>query len=114
MDPYNGKDPMAVAIEVLQKRLRPVISPQVPAELQELILDCWAQEPTKRPSFMQITDRLRSMTMQHPVYNFGSHSASRNEAPTGNLYLVATEIENLFALWDAHPRPLQNALSMLK
>lgn len=103
MDPYPGKDSVAVAVDVMQKGIRPEINPNTPSEIRgiffilqicktyfyfaDLIQDCWQQNPAKRLTFDEITNRLRHFSMKNPVYNFSSHDP-RTEAPAGLVYLV--------------------------
>jgi hypothetical protein len=108
-NPYGTKDPMSVALDVARNGIRPTITAKMPREYEgtvpfyfaciplycntsiDLMVLCWDQDPEKRPSFQEITKRLRQMTMKHPVVNLGTHDM-KAEAPSGLVYFVQTEI----------------------
>jgi serine/threonine protein kinase len=54
-------DQRQIAFKVYIKKARPKIPKFVLPSTQELITDCWAQEPGDRPSFEEIVDRLKKM-----------------------------------------------------
>lgn len=110
-DPYPGKDAVAVAMEVMRQGIRPEMNANTPHDIQGLIRDCWAQEPSKRPTFEQVMTRLRGLSMQHPVYNFSSQDP-RTQAPSGSVFLVHAAISDVYALFDAAPRPTKEAVQM--
>ena len=65
---YTGKSPHAdrdigsihaLFRAVLRDGLRPPVPPHMPKPLMQLMVDCWAQQPTQRPSFAEINERLQ-------------------------------------------------------
>jgi len=59
--PFSNLDTMQIAVTVVTKGLRPVIPPQWPPSLKELIQQCWHEKPSQRPSFDAILVRLDSL-----------------------------------------------------
>lgn len=108
-DPYAGKDPVVAALEVVRSGLRPVIAPNVQAEIRELIEQCWHSDPARRPNFQEIVQKLRQLTIKHPIYNYGA-SNNRTDPPTGLVYYVATEVHGAYELWDEHPEQMKEAM----
>ena len=49
--PYQEMTPLQAAVGVVQKGLRPVIPPECPAPLADIMRQCWAKNPRDRPSF---------------------------------------------------------------
>lgn len=110
-NPYQGRDPVSVAIEVIRSNLRPPMNPEVPSEMKDLICACWHQDPEKRPSFQDIMTTLRSMSMKNPTYS-GVGSGMRVEAPTGLVYLVSTEVIGAYPLWEDKPKDMCEAMKL--
>ncbi|KAL5702543.1 mitogen-activated protein kinase kinase kinase [Ranunculus cassubicifolius] len=48
---------------IVNNTLRPHIPDRCDAEWRKLMEECWAPEPSVRPSFTEITNRLRVMSM---------------------------------------------------
>jgi hypothetical protein len=62
--PYLGLSPAAVAVAVIRDGIRPLMPDTpgtCPQEFEELINSCWHQDPTIRPTFLEIMTRLSSM-----------------------------------------------------
>jgi serine/threonine protein kinase len=59
--PYNGMNSVQVSVAVLTKAYRPPIPRNTPAEYAKLIEEAWHQEPSKRPSFEYIVEKLTAM-----------------------------------------------------
>eukprot|EP01089_Gocevia_fonbrunei_P017174 TRINITY_DN5492_c0_g1_i1.p1 TRINITY_DN5492_c0_g1~~TRINITY_DN5492_c0_g1_i1.p1 ORF type:complete len:403 (+),score=62.26 TRINITY_DN5492_c0_g1_i1:86-1294(+) len=59
--PYQGMQPMQIAYTVIHQQNRPPIAPHWPRELVAIMTDCWAPEPSARPTFSVILDRLRAI-----------------------------------------------------
>lgn len=110
-DPYAGRDPVSVAVEVIKSGLRPIMNPDVSAEMKALITSCWSQEPEMRPSFQTIMNTLRNIGQKNPMYSSGA--SLRVDAPTGLVYLVNTSIPNAFSLWEQNPVVMLEAMRML-
>lgn len=109
-DPYPNMDLVVVAMEVMNKGIRPVMNPSTPQEIQELMRNCWQQDPEARPTFQTVMTKLRALSMQFPMHSFASGHASRIEAPTGHVYMVHTTIMSLYALFDKIPKPTKAAM----
>lgn len=109
--PYAGREPMAVALEVARSQLRPSIDNNIDATYKELMMECWAHNPDDRPDFDRIMQRLRAMSGQHPVVNFGSQD-SRVDAPSGRATFVLTEIMGAENMWDSLPKEMLTAVSL--
>jgi hypothetical protein len=59
--PYDGMDPIPCALAVLNKHERPSIPLWCPPAFATLIRKCWDQDPTVRPTFMQVLSALDAM-----------------------------------------------------
>ena len=59
--PYTGMQPMQVAMAVLTRGLRPAVPPDCPKDYAALMEACWLTEPSVRPSFTEVVDRLAAM-----------------------------------------------------
>ena len=53
-DPYQGMNPLYVALAVMDDGLRPPIPPSWHGDIVELLNDCWSENPDLRPSFSQV------------------------------------------------------------
>lgn len=60
--PFSGMAPVQVGIAVLTKQLRPSIPDSCPPAYSQLIQECWHQDPSNRPSFREILERLGEMS----------------------------------------------------
>lgn len=107
-NPYAGRDPMSVAIDVLHRGLRPTIANSIDPNIRSkslsqklmmsnklinytgLITACWSQKPSDRPSFQEIMTTLRGLTAHAPVQSYDTSAAVRVDAPSGMVYLIAT------------------------
>ena len=56
--PWSGKTPAQILTQVLVKKQRPPIPEGTPAWLGEIMVDCWAHDPKKRPTFAEVLQRL--------------------------------------------------------
>ena len=63
-DPFDGAAPTAVAVMVVRDKARPLIpeDTDLPEEYNELMTNCWEQEPADRPDFQEIVSRLQVLT----------------------------------------------------
>lgn len=50
-----------IIVGVTQNSLRPTVPPDCPALYSQLMTDCWADDPSKRPSFAEVLHRLEAM-----------------------------------------------------
>jgi serine/threonine protein kinase len=53
--------------KVCLEHLRPTIPPECPESLRELIIDCWADDPQRRPSFRDIVSRLDDVIVDSAI-----------------------------------------------
>jgi len=72
-EPYEDKEPMQIVVEVVNQNLRP----HIPKELEDnplvpLMRDCWATEPTSRPSFRVISERIDAIARALPGWKYES------------------------------------------
>ncbi len=63
--PYPEMDRGHFYGEVVRGNTRPVISPDTPEELKALLLSCWDEDPTQRPSFGEIITILQNIESQY-------------------------------------------------
>lgn len=66
--PYNELESWAIPTKVVEG-LRPTIPKDCPKEFASLIEECWQNNPSLRPTFSEITDKLKS----HVDYSQCSH-----------------------------------------
>ncbi len=59
--PYGEMDPLQVAIAVSRDGLRPSIPANCPADLADLLQQCWNHDPAKRPEFAQVFEQLENI-----------------------------------------------------
>eukprot|EP00026_Physarum_polycephalum_P005313 Phypoly_transcript_05345.p1 GENE.Phypoly_transcript_05345~~Phypoly_transcript_05345.p1 ORF type:complete len:610 (-),score=59.52 Phypoly_transcript_05345:54-1883(-) len=60
-DPYHGMPTFQIVIAVGQHNMRPIIPPNVSPTLTALITQCWSEDPSLRPPFSEIVNRLEKM-----------------------------------------------------
>ena len=53
-DPYQGMNPMYVALAVMEDGLRPSVPPNWHGDIVKLLNDCWHSDPYVRPSFSEV------------------------------------------------------------
>lgn len=56
--PYHDMSTIQAAFAVVDKEVRPPVPANCPRPLKELMEECWATNPDKRPSFYEIVKRL--------------------------------------------------------
>ncbi|XP_043720565.1 uncharacterized protein LOC122668077 [Telopea speciosissima] len=62
-EPYANMHCGAIIGGIVNNTLRPPIPERCDPEWRKLMQECWSPEPAERPSFTEITDRLRHMSM---------------------------------------------------
>ncbi|KAJ7955572.1 Serine/threonine-protein kinase EDR1 [Quillaja saponaria] len=62
-EPYSNMHCGAIIGGIVNNTLRPSIPKQCDAEWKTLMEECWSPDPADRPSFTEITNRLRTMSM---------------------------------------------------
>jgi len=70
--PFEEMTPVQVAYAVVHKNARPKIPQHCPAPLRQLMQDCWASNPQKRPNFFQIVQTLENfkLSLNSPDFKF--------------------------------------------
>lgn len=61
--PFNAMSPVEAAFAVALRAERPQLPRHCPVSLASLIRACWHQEASKRPSFKQVHDSLREISL---------------------------------------------------
>lgn len=64
--PFDGYNNADLPSLVVKEGLRPTIPQNTPPDLAQLIKSCWELDPTKRPSFQQITQLLSNQQYMFP------------------------------------------------
>ncbi|CAD5191730.1 unnamed protein product [Musa acuminata subsp. malaccensis] len=64
-EPYANMHCGAIIGGILNNKLRPPIPERCESEWRRLMEQCWSPDPVARPSFSEITDRLRAMSMAY-------------------------------------------------
>ncbi|KAL7611287.1 serine/threonine-protein kinase STY17 isoform X1 [Lactuca sativa] len=62
--PYSYLTPLQAAVGVVQQGLRPTIPKETHPKLKELLESCWQQNPSLRPNFTQILDKLKQLAKE--------------------------------------------------
>ncbi|MFS8016687.1 putative dual-specificity kinase TKL-Pl-4 family [Helianthus anomalus] len=62
--PYKCLSPLQAAVGVVQQGLRPPIPKHTHPKLIELLESCWQQNPTLRPNFTDILDKLKRLAKE--------------------------------------------------
>ena len=57
-DPFPGMPPFQIVFAVGTQGLRPRLRPDWPEDWVQLMTDCWAEDPSDRPCFDEVLDRL--------------------------------------------------------
>jgi GAF domain-containing protein len=66
LEPYETKEPMQIVLEVVNDGLRPTIPDSfTPSPLVPLMKECWNQDPSERPMFKAVVDRLEKLVAEH-------------------------------------------------
>lgn len=83
LDPYQGVAPFQVVVQVATSHLRPGIPPFCPQEWIDLMVQCWSEDPERRPNFGEIVDRLTAMDVSGVPTDFSlSPAASISSTPS--------------------------------
>jgi tRNA A-37 threonylcarbamoyl transferase component Bud32 len=62
-EPFKGMPPFQVIFVVATQGQRPTIPSYCPPEWEQLIEDCWQEDPDKRPTFEEIIQRLEKFVV---------------------------------------------------
>lgn len=58
---YPGIPPFQIIFTVGTQGMRPTIPPACNPGLASVIQDCWAEDPSNRPSFVDLADRIAQL-----------------------------------------------------
>jgi class 3 adenylate cyclase len=101
--PYFGLSPAAVAVAVIRDGIRPVMPESdgtQPPEFEELVTSCWHQDPTIRPTFLEIMTRLSSMHGDSSTAMGGTSFTSRTSSHSSSSGHSADGAKkNLYGSW---------------
>ena len=81
-EPYADMHCGAIIGGIVKNTLRPHVPERCDSEWRKLMEECWSPDPESRPSFTEITGRLRSMSMalqakgNHQTYQLRPGGAS--------------------------------------
>ncbi len=85
-DPYAGMSHPAVAVAVIRDGMRPAIPEDADMKFGDLIVQCWSQEPSTRPSFLDVMTRLGTMFDSSMAGTDSSTSSSARNLVQQNSY----------------------------
>jgi hypothetical protein len=86
----RGASPAAIAVAVIRDQLRPKMpSSVVSLDYEDLVRSCWHEDPTIRPTFLEIMTRLTSMSNDNSSGG-GMQSSSYSGGSTSDLPLQHT------------------------
>lgn len=60
IEPFSNVPVLAITVHVL-RGARPELDPAWPAEVRDLIENCWANEPAKRPTMAEVSTQLSTL-----------------------------------------------------
>lgn len=92
--PYADSDDAGVRAAVIAGDRLP-IPDDVPREFAQLITDCWAQDPIKRPAMIDVVRRLEAMQSRLTV---------SMPAPSMFMFMFSCLVRSLIAKFGAHRR----------
>lgn len=75
-------------MKVAVKKERPPISPTTPQNIQQLIEQCWKQDPKERPDALTVVNSLKSIFQGQLQLNFGNKDTSDQDMPTAKTSLA--------------------------
>jgi serine/threonine protein kinase len=67
-DPYPNLSEPQILLNVYQNGLRPTISDKCPLRIKALIMDCWLENPSKRPTMIEVLQRLTDIKLLKHTY----------------------------------------------
>ncbi|KAK1423536.1 hypothetical protein QVD17_18842 [Tagetes erecta] len=76
--PYSYLTPLQAAVGVVQQGLRPTIPKDTHPKLTELLESCWQHNPTLRPNFTDILDKLKHLAKEVGNAGEGKKDKQRN------------------------------------
>merc|ERR1711879_923640 len=64
---FPGLSPAQAAIAMMTRTFQPEIPKDMPAEVAELIQDCWLEKEDARPTFAMVYDQIRMLDLEFPT-----------------------------------------------
>jgi serine/threonine protein kinase len=61
--PFEGLEPITIKAKVVDEKERPPVPLSCPKQMSQVMRDCWADEPSKRPSMSAVLTSLRTLTV---------------------------------------------------
>lgn len=128
-NPYEGMNPMYVALAVMDEGLRPPVPIAWHEDMVNLLNDCWDDNPKKRPTFKEIRKALEVMDVpcvgMTSKTNFSVSFAPMKgyealpsaavpivQPPTGIITFAFTDIAGYASLWAEAPHAMQRAMKI--
>lgn len=87
--PHHGMTPLRFA-EMTSRGHRPRIPPSAPPEWNTLITQCWSSDPSRRPTFVELLERVEAMPVA-PDKRLSAHEDERKTDEDGSALPVSTE-----------------------
>lgn len=78
--------------------------------IDDAVLD---QDPNLRPTFHEITQRLRILTEKLPGVNFGDKEREEVSTPEGNVVFVQSAIRDANHFWNNLPNQMVEAIGII-
>ena len=109
--PYENKSTFEAAAAVAMESVRPPFPDGIPSTYQQLVEECWQDDPDKRPQFEEIVDALSEMEknlteeeiswfeapLGHPAYRKVVERKSKEDPPQLNVPVKKEKDENAAA-----------------
>jgi len=128
-NPYEGMNPMYVALAVMDEGLRPPVPIAWHEDMVSLLNACWDDEPRRRPSFKEIRKALEVMDVpcvsMNSKTNFSVSFAPMKgyealpsvavpivQPPSGIITFAFTDIAGYATLWAEAPHAMQRAVKL--
>lgn len=81
LNSYNNQE----VIEMIRNRKLLDCPDQCPANIYNLMLECWQEQPFKRPPFSELHQRLRNLKAVYSNSSYGSAQMQQSQSVQSNL-----------------------------